>query len=83
VAKKLAWTGRAKADVRYLDAQTAMDILRGLARFLKSGDGDVKRPSDIDPPQFRLRVGAYRVRFYDRGDTIEVLSVEHRSRAYR
>jgi mRNA-degrading endonuclease RelE of RelBE toxin-antitoxin system len=30
-----------------------------------------------------LRVGAYRIRFYDRGDTIEIIAVKHRSEAYR
>ena len=83
MAKELAWTARAKADVRSIDAQSAMDILRGVARFLKSGDGEVKRLVDIDPIQFRLRIGPYRVRFYDHGNTIEIISVEHRSKAYR
>jgi len=37
---------------------------------------------DIEPPEFRLRVGSY-IRFYDRGDTMEILTVKHRSEAYR
>jgi mRNA-degrading endonuclease RelE of RelBE toxin-antitoxin system len=83
VAKKIAWTDRAKADVRAIDPQSALRLLRGLARFLKTGEADVKRLQGIDPPQFRLRIGAHRVRFYDCGETIEVLSVEHRKDAYR
>jgi len=31
----------------------------------------------------RLRLGDYRVRFHDLGDTIEVLHVKHRKDAYR
>jgi mRNA-degrading endonuclease RelE of RelBE toxin-antitoxin system len=83
VAKKITWTDLAKADVRAIDSQTAMHILRGLARFLETGEADVKRLQDVDPPQFRLRVGAYRVRFYDHGEIIEILRVQHRSEAYR
>jgi mRNA-degrading endonuclease RelE of RelBE toxin-antitoxin system len=83
VAKKIAWTDQAKADVRAIDRPTALRILHGLARFKQTEEGDVKRFQDIEPPEFRLRVGAYRIRFYDRGDTIEILAVKHRSEAYR
>lgn len=44
---------------------------------LTSGEGDVKRLHDIEPPEFRLRVGDYRVRFHDFGDSVEILSVKH------
>ncbi|MGA2146632.1 MAG: type II toxin-antitoxin system RelE/ParE family toxin [Bryobacteraceae bacterium] len=83
MAKKVAWTDQAKADVRAIDRQRAMHILHGLARFIRTEEGDVKRLQDIEPPEFRLRVGAYRIRFHDRGDTIEILAVKHRSEAYR
>jgi mRNA-degrading endonuclease RelE of RelBE toxin-antitoxin system len=58
-------------------------ILHGLARFLATEEGDVKRFQDTDPPELRLRVGAYRVRFRDHVNTIEILAVKHRSEAYR
>jgi mRNA-degrading endonuclease RelE of RelBE toxin-antitoxin system len=58
-------------------------ILHGLARFIATDEGDVTKLTDIDPTEYRLRVGDYRVRFYDRGDTIEVLAVKHRREAYR
>jgi len=60
-----------------------MNLLRGLARFLTSGEGDVKRLQAIDPPELRLRVRDYRVRFYDHGDCIEILRVRKRGEAYR
>jgi mRNA-degrading endonuclease RelE of RelBE toxin-antitoxin system len=60
-----------------------MHILRGLTRFVKTGEADIKRLQGVDPAQFRLRIGVYRLRFYDLGDTIEILGVEHRSEAYR
>ena len=36
-----------------------------------------------DPKEYRLRVGDYRIRFYDFGGTIQILSVRHRREAYR
>jgi mRNA-degrading endonuclease RelE of RelBE toxin-antitoxin system len=83
MAKRIAWTDPAKADIRAIDQPTALRILHGLARFTQTEEGDVKRLQDIEPPEFRLRVGVYRIRFYDRGDTIEILAVKHRSEAYR
>jgi mRNA-degrading endonuclease RelE of RelBE toxin-antitoxin system len=83
VAKKIAWTDQAKADIRAIDQQTALRILHGLARFVATDEGDVKKLTDIDPPEYRLRVGDYRIRFYDRDDGIEILAVKNRSEAYR
>ena len=81
--KCVAWTDQAKADLRAIDQPTALRILHAIARYLASGEGDVKRLQDIEPPELRLRVGDYRVRFYDHGDSILVLAVKHRSEAYR
>ncbi len=83
MAKTIAWTERARADIRSIDRETAIGILHGLARFALTEKGDVKRLQDIDPPEFRLRVGDYRLRFYDHGSSIEILAVRHRGRAYR
>ncbi len=83
MAKNLAWTAQARADLQAIDQPTALRILHGLARFLAIGEGDIKRLQEIEPPELRLRVGAYRIRFRDRGDTIEILAVKHRSEAYR
>lgn len=60
-----------------------MNVLHGLARFAATETGDLKRLQGSDPPELRLRVGDYRVRFYDHGDTIEILAVKHRREAYR
>lgn len=81
--KKIAWTDQAKADLRAIDQATALRILHGVARYLATGEGDVKRLQDVEPPEFRLRVGDYRVRFHDLGDSILVLAVKHRREAYR
>ena len=81
MAKKIAWTNQAKADVRAIDRETALDLLHGLARFLATDEGDVKRLQDIDPPELRLRLGDYRIRFHDHGDWIEILRVRNRKEA--
>lgn len=81
--RKIVWTDQAKAQLRAIDKDTALRILHALARLISTGEGDVKRLQDIDPPEFRLRVGDYRVRFHDLGDAIEVLAVRHRREAYR
>ena len=83
MAKKVIWYRQAKANLRAIDQATALRILHALARLLATGEGDVERLQDIEPPEFRLRVGDYRVRFHDLGDTIEILSVKHRREAYR
>jgi mRNA interferase RelE/StbE len=82
-SKNIAWTDQAKVDLRAIDQPIALRILRAMARYLASGEGDVKRLQDIEPPEMRLRVGDYRVRFHDLGDSILVLAVRHRREAYR
>jgi mRNA-degrading endonuclease RelE of RelBE toxin-antitoxin system len=81
--KKIAWTDQAKADLRAIDQAAALRILHILARYLAIGEGDVKRLQDVEPPEFRLRVGDYRARFHDLGDSILILAVKHRREAYR
>jgi mRNA interferase RelE/StbE len=81
--KKIAWTDQAKADLRAIDQAAALRVLHIVARYLATGEGDVKRLQDVEPPEFRLRVGDYRVRFHDLGDSILVLAVKHRREAYR
>ena len=81
--RKIAWKEQARNDLRAIDRATALQILHGLDRFSATGEGDVKRLQNIEPPEFRLRIGNYRVRFIDLGDTILILTVRHRREAYR
>jgi len=83
MGKRIAWTDQARADVRSMDRDTAMDLLHGLARFAATGEGAVKRLQAIEPPELRLRLGDFRVRFYHHGDWIEILRVRKRGEAYR
>lgn len=77
------WSPEARADLRAIDRETAMQILHCVDRFLSNRAGDVKK---LKPPRtgFRLRCGDYRV-FFDQQDegTINVTAVRNRREAYR
>jgi mRNA interferase RelE/StbE len=83
MGKKIAWTDQGKSDLRAIDQIAALRILHTITRYLATGEGDVKRLQNVEPPEFRLRSGDYRVRFHDLGDAILVLAVKHRREAYR
>ena len=79
----IIWSQEARADLRAIDRDTALDILHCGDRYLSTRTGDVKR---LKHPQtgFRLRCGDYRI-FFDLKDenTIEATTVRHRREAYR
>jgi mRNA-degrading endonuclease RelE of RelBE toxin-antitoxin system len=79
----VVWSPEARSDLRAIERDPAMQILRCLHRYLTSRDGDVKK---LKPPRtgFRLRCGDYRV-FFDQKDknTVEITGVRHRREAYR
>ena len=80
---EIEWTGPAIADMAGLRRDIARRVQLTVERFAASGSGDVKRLRGIEPPEFRLRVGDYRVRFRLRLDLLIVLRVRHRREAYR
>ena len=81
--KKIIWNDRAKGELRSIDQPTALRIFHAIAHLADTGEGDVKRLQEIDPPECRLRIGDYRVRFHDLGDALEITGVKHRREAYR
>jgi len=83
MSKKIVWLAQARAELRAIDRETALGLLQGLAQFAFTESGDVKRLHGYDPPQFRLRLGDYRIRFRVAGDSLEILSVRNRKDAYR
>jgi mRNA-degrading endonuclease RelE of RelBE toxin-antitoxin system len=83
MAKRVGFTDQAKADLRAIDRETALQILKTLARFVRSEEGDVKWLHGTDPPLYRLRTQDHRVVFRDLGDLIEVTRVRNRREAYR
>ncbi|MFN9457570.1 MAG: type II toxin-antitoxin system RelE family toxin [Acidobacteriota bacterium] len=84
MAKRVAFTDQAKAELRAIPQPIAIQILRTLARFLESEEGNVRRLQGVDPPLYRLRTQDHRVFFRDLGsDLIEVTRVRNRREAYR
>ena len=77
------WSIDARADLRGIDRQIALDLLRCIDRYLATRSGDVKK---LKPPMIglRLRCGDYRVFFKQNGEHgISVTGVRHRRDAYR
>ena len=79
----VVWAAEARADVRAIEPETAVQILHGIDRYPTNRTGGVKK---LKPPRtgIRLRCGDYRVFFDLTGeDTIEITGVKHRRDAYR
>ncbi len=79
----VVWSPEARADLRAIDRETALQILHCVDRFLGSRIGDIKK---LKPPLggFRLRCGDFRA-FFDQTDehTISITAVRNRREAYR
>jgi len=82
MGKNVLWTEQAKAQLRAIGQPNAQRILHALARYLETGEGDVKRLQNVEPPEFRLRIGDYLVRFHDHENAICITAVTHRREAY-
>ena len=81
--KQVEWTEASLIDMAALDKGIARRVKQAVERFAATGAGSVKKLQDIHPPEYRLRVGDYRVRFELDGETIRVLRVRNRREAYR
>jgi mRNA interferase RelE/StbE len=81
--REVEWTETALDDMAALDKGIARRVKQAVERFADTGAGNVKRLQGIDPPEYRLRVGDYRVRFHLDDETVQVLRVRNRREAYR
>jgi mRNA-degrading endonuclease RelE of RelBE toxin-antitoxin system len=81
--RAIEWTGTALDDMAALDKSIARRVKQAVERFAETGAGNLKRLQGIDPPEFRLRVGDYRVRFHLGDEAVQVLRVRNRREAYR
>ncbi|MGA2268998.1 MAG: type II toxin-antitoxin system RelE/ParE family toxin [Bryobacteraceae bacterium] len=81
--RKIEWAEAALGDMAALDKGIARRVKQAVERFADTGAGNVKRLQGVDPPEYRLRVGDYRVRFHLDDETIQVLRVRNRREAYR
>lgn len=81
----VTWHGPARRGLRRLDSSEQRRVVAAVDLFAETGQGDVVKLTDVRPPQYRLRVGPWRVRFLvDReAGVLQMLHVRHRSKAYR
>lgn len=81
--KRIVLSTEAKADLAGLDRAVALRIIGAINRFTATGAGNVQGLRGIHPPEFRLRVGDWRVRFHNHAGWIDVLRVRNRKEAYK
>lgn len=78
--KELEWSESSLEDMAALDKGVARRIQCTVERFAQTETGNVKKLQGIDPPEYRLRLGDWRIRFAVDGPTLRVLN---RKDAYR
>jgi mRNA-degrading endonuclease RelE of RelBE toxin-antitoxin system len=72
------WTADFKSELRKIDQKTALRILESVAKLALTGEGDVRKLKAITPPQYRLRIGEYRVLFRKAGRRLFIEDVTTR-----
>jgi hypothetical protein len=60
-----------------------LQILKTLARYAQTGDGNTRQLQDVTPALIRLRAQDHRVFFRDKGEYLEISRVLNRKDAYR
>lgn len=82
---RVAWTERALRDADRIDPKIRQRISAALDRYAADEHGDVVRLEAVNPPEWRLRVGDWRLRFRrdTEARTLYVLRVLPRGKAYR
>jgi len=73
---------RAVKDIERLSSRMQLQILKVIEAMSNDLKGDVKRLTNYTP-EYRLRVGNYRVLFEIENNGIVVYRVRHRREAYR
>jgi plasmid stabilization system protein ParE len=83
MAKRIVWTEQARADVRGIERSIALQILKTLARYALTGEGNTRQLKGIEPPLVRLRAQDHRIFLRDKGESLEISRVLDRKEAYR
>jgi mRNA-degrading endonuclease RelE of RelBE toxin-antitoxin system len=84
VSLRLDWKPGALRDLERLDPSTRERIVAAVTKLAETRQGDVRKLQGKNPPEYRLRVGALRVRFawHQAGGSLIVLSVFKRGQGY-
>ena len=69
-------------DIELLPSRVQAQVLARIEEMSKDLKGDVKRLTNFTP-EYRLRVGDYRVLFEVEEKTIVIYRIRHRREAYR
>lgn len=78
----LRFKPRSVKDLKKLPAELQRRIIEKIEEMTENAVGDVK-PLTNFTPEYRLRVGDYRVLFEIEDNTVVVYRVRHRREAYR
>ncbi len=82
--KQLVFETQAARDIHSLDPTVQRRVTAALLRYARHGHGDVKKLSGVGPPsEYRMRAGDWRIIFLENNESVSVLRVLHRSKAYR
>jgi len=79
---QLAFKPRAGKDLKALSAENAHRVLEKIQAMTDDLAGDVKKLTNF-APEYRLRIGDYRVLFQVVGEELVVYRIVHRREAYR
>ena len=83
MARRIAWTEQAKADIRSIEKSVALQILKTLARYAQTGEGNTKQLQGVEPPLIRLRAQDHRIFFRDKGEYLADVTCLKFTSAYR
>ncbi len=78
---RIEFKPRAVKDLGALERKTARRVLEKISGLENDLAGDVKRLTNFTP-EYRLRVGDYRVLFEIEGDRVIIYRIKHRGGAY-
>jgi mRNA interferase RelE/StbE len=78
----LRFKPRSVKDLKRLPTELRKRIIKKIEEMTEDLAGDVKQLTNFTP-EYRLRVGDYRVLFEIEGNNIVVYRVRHRREAYR
>jgi mRNA interferase RelE/StbE len=73
---------RAVKDLKAFSVSDRRRVLAGIESLKNNLAGDIKRLTNFTP-EFRLRVGSYRVLFEVDGDRVIIYRIVHRKMVYR
>ena len=78
----LGFKPKALRDLESLSPEIARRVIAKIGLLQEGLAGDVRRLTNFTP-EYRLRVGDYRILFEIEGDQIVIYRIRHRREAYR